>query len=260
MSIFEVKNTILKSILQDLKNNVTIPQWISHASHRFSQKKNPLSLLFEGHGLRELSSMFNTEKENYSTADLSRKLTCVRGSWCYKKLGEYLYSHVWEFKPSTWLQKIINEHTDVVKGGEKVGKLKAQGWSNWDIISKTRKYRKLWLQNFKVSKNITKSEELGRAWKMIEIEMANWLKALTINIHNASTFAVEYLLEHNLEIPGESEIQHSKWNKVTLVTKNTAVDKEILLKKVKKVKRRSEREFKRQFGVWSRELEKPNQT
>jgi hypothetical protein len=251
LSLFEIKNTTLKSILQDLTNNVTIPQWISNACQRFSQLNNPLSLLFEGHGLRELSLMLNPEKEASQEAVSNRKLTCSRESWCFKKLGDYLHSQVWKFRPSPELKRRLNDHTHVRNGGENFRKLKAQGWSNWDIISNTRKFGKLWLKNFNTSKGIPKFEGTGSAWKYIEVELVDWLKALTIDIHNSSTFAVEYLLEHNLEIPKKSEILHSKWNKVTLVSK-TAVDKSRI---GKNIQRRKERDFKRQFGVWVNELE-----
>ena len=82
-SIFEVENKHLRSIVSDLANRVTVPEWIRNASERFSQLKTPQKLLLEASGLSELAQMFITESESREYKYLGSQLTCSRKSWSY---------------------------------------------------------------------------------------------------------------------------------------------------------------------------------
>jgi hypothetical protein len=112
----------------------------------------------------------------------------------------------------------------------------------------------MWRNNFEM-KDRTPRTFSGMA-KVIEVEMGNWLRGLTLNIQNVSTYAVEDLLDSNLYLKSrqnkeiKSRIKFSKMNRV--LTRSQSKDE--LITKGIKMEKNLRKKFNRQFGKRLEEL------
>lgn len=86
------------------------------------------------------------------------------------------------------------------------------------------------------------------------MEMKSFLRSLSVNLFNASTFACADLLENGGVLPKEYPVHYCLVNRVrTLIRKgdSASVPQNDLARR-----RKLEREFHKQFGKWPRGLKK----
>lgn len=248
ISKVKVKKELLSSIIKDLEENVSVRTWIENAAQRFLSLPNPLKQLFETHGLQVLSGLYDNREDSLVQAASDNRLTCSRGSWAYRKLGSMIYKKLYDFVPSneclTWVNSLIPKRKDNHR--PKNQEIEANYSSNWERISHSKVYLELWRNNFEM-KDRTPMTSSGVA-RVIEEEMRRWLRGLTLDIQNVSTYAVEDLLDCNLyrkaDLRTRIKVKFSKMNRVTL----KSLSKEELIKKGKKIELNLRKEFRRQFG------------
>lgn len=63
ISRIKVKKNILTGIMKDLRENVSIKTWLENAAQRFLALPNPLTQLFETHGLAIMSKLYDNRDE-----------------------------------------------------------------------------------------------------------------------------------------------------------------------------------------------------
>jgi len=249
-SVVKVSKSILSSITEDLKANAGIQTWIEHAARRFLSLPNPLKQLFETHGLQILSNLYDNREDTLIQAACENRLTCSKSSWAYRKLGSMIYKKLYEFIPSDeslfWINNQILKRKYRADSENKASATNCS--SNWEQITQSKVYLEIWRNCFEM-KDRTPRTFRGIA-KVIEKEMRNWLRGLTLNIQNISTYAVEDLLDSSLFNPTrrkndwKSRIKFSKMNRV--LTEGLSEDE--LIAKGIKMEKNLRKEFYRQFG------------
>lgn len=254
-SLFKVKKEILSSIEKDMKENVTVLTWLENAAQRFLNLPRPLTQLFETHGLAILSDLYDTRDMGTQIA-CENRLTCVKGSWTYRMLGSMLYKKFAEFTLSDEALSWINSKRIIFKTeSENLKNLIAKGCSNWEALTNHPKkpLLGLWQSNFEMKSNQIKfapALEKEELMAVIKKEMGAWLRKRTINIQNASTFAVEDLLDSK---PFNHKPRKDDWRLKIKFCKRNRVHtmeqtQEALKAKSEKMNRNLRKEFLRQFG------------
>lgn len=249
-STITVKKSILTGIFRDLRENVDVQTWIKNASHRFLTHPNPLTQLFETHGLAVLADLYENKDGDKVQAASDNRLTCIKGSWAYKKLGIMLYKKWKEFTPSEELLQWINRRKIKFTGGSQ--SLISERYSNWEIIAGSKFFMSIWRQNFEININGAQQAQgpLTRIQRAIEEDMGNWLRKLTLNIQNVSTYALEDLIvshpltKNHLKDDWISRVRYSKVNRVH--TKGLTED--ALKAKGERMEKNLHKNFSRQFG------------